>query len=169
MTTLRPACPRDNDTMARTHHSGAMVSGGNPHDGIRIGELAQRTGASSTRSLRYYEQRGLLTSHRDQMATVATATTSSISSPTCADCLSAGLSVADIQQFGSCLTSPDLGSSPCAPASKSTSSDSALSMTRSPRSPTYVTTLPRTPTAYARISSPDQEDRGAQAGEGDVI
>jgi len=84
-------------------------------DGLRIGELARRTGVSA-RSLRYYEQRGLLSARRDRngyrrydgdVVTVV---------GNVRRLLDAGLSVADIRQFGACLTSPDLGSSPCAAA-----------------------------------------------------
>lgn len=92
-----------------------MIADDNKQGGIRIGELAQRTGVSA-RSLRYYEQRGLLTSNRDRNGYRRY---SSEVIPLVANLrrlFGAGLSVADIQHFGSCLTSPDLGSSPCGAA-----------------------------------------------------
>ena len=92
-----------------------MTSDDNDHDGIRIGELAQRTGVSA-RSLRYYEQRGLLTSHRDRNGYRRYSNDVVQLVSNLRRLLGVGLSVADIQQFGSCVTSPDLGSSPCAPA-----------------------------------------------------
>lgn len=92
-----------------------MSSDDHEQGGMRIGELAQRTGVSA-RSLRYYEQRGLLTSHRDQNGYRRYDNAVVHLVVNLRRLLGAGLSVADIQQFGSCLTSPDLGSSPCAPA-----------------------------------------------------
>lgn len=92
-----------------------MIADDNEHSWIRIGELAQRTGVS-TRSLRYYEQRGLLTSRRDQSGYRRYGKDVVHLVVNLRRLLGAGLSVADIQQFGSCLTSPDLGTSPCASA-----------------------------------------------------
>lgn len=106
MTTGHLGLPRDNDPVARTEHQ---------RDEIRIGELARRTGASA-RSLRYYEQRGLLTSHRDQNGYRRYRSDVVDLVVNLRRLLGAGLSVADIQRFGSCFSSPDLGSSPCTSA-----------------------------------------------------
>ncbi|TDC47916.1 MerR family transcriptional regulator [Actinomadura sp. KC345] len=82
---------------------------------MRIGELARRTGASP-RSLRYYEQRGLLTSRRDRNGYRRYDEAAVQLVNNLRHLLGAGLSVADVREFGSCLASPDLESSPCAPA-----------------------------------------------------
>lgn len=83
--------------------------------GLRIGELAERTGVSA-RSLRYYEQRGLLTSHRDHNGYRRYDETVVPLVANLRRLLDAGLSVADIQRFGHCLTEPDMDLSPCAAA-----------------------------------------------------
>lgn len=82
---------------------------------MRIGELAQRTGVS-TRSLRYYEQCGLLTSRRDRNGYRRYSEDVVHLVSNVRRLISAGLSIADIRQFGSCLASSELDSSPCAPA-----------------------------------------------------
>ncbi|HVW43106.1 MAG TPA: MerR family transcriptional regulator [Amycolatopsis sp.] len=82
---------------------------------MRIGELARRTGVSA-RSLRYYEQHGLLTSRRDRNGHRRYSEDVVHLVVNLRRLLSAGLSMADVQQFGSCLASPDLGPSPCAAA-----------------------------------------------------
>lgn len=92
-----------------------MSSSDTDCDGLRIGELAARTGVSA-RSLRYYEQRGVLTSQRDQNGYRRYNNDVVHLVINLRRLLDAGLSLADIHQFGSCLASPDLGSSPCAPA-----------------------------------------------------
>ena len=81
-------------------------------DGLRIGELARRTN-TSTRSLRYYEQRGLITAERDPngyrrypLETVQVVAN-------LRRLLDAGLSTDDIHQFGSCVRAPDLDATPC--------------------------------------------------------
>lgn len=96
-------------------HTGAMTSERSEHTGLRIGELAAHTGVS-TRSLRYYEQRGLLTSRRDRNGYRRYSSDAIDLVMNLRRLLDAGLSVADIHQFGSCLASPDLGSTPCPPA-----------------------------------------------------
>jgi DNA-binding transcriptional MerR regulator len=92
-----------------------MVRDDSEHHEMRIGELAQRTGVS-TRSLRYYEQRGLLTSRRDRNGYRRYSDDAVPLIINLRRLLRSGLSVADIRRFGSCLRIPDLGSSPCAPA-----------------------------------------------------
>ncbi|MFX4273943.1 MerR family transcriptional regulator [Propionibacteriaceae bacterium Y1685] len=74
---------------------------------MQIGELAQLTGASP-RSLRYYEEQGLITSERrdngyreygdDALLVVRNVRT----------LLAAGLTLADIGQIGECLFTQDL-------------------------------------------------------------
>jgi DNA-binding transcriptional MerR regulator len=82
---------------------------------VRIGELARRAG-TSPRSLRYYEQQGLLDSHRrdngyreyDESAVVRVRNIRAL--------LEAGLSCDEIGQLGECL-SRDLTDEPiCEPA-----------------------------------------------------
>ncbi|TDC98132.1 MerR family transcriptional regulator [Actinomadura sp. 7K507] len=82
---------------------------------MRIGELARRTGVS-TRSLRYYEERGLLASRRDRNGYRRYGDEAVVLVNNLRHLLGAGLSVENVREFGSCLASPDLGSSPCAPA-----------------------------------------------------
>jgi len=92
-----------------------MNSDNHEDSGLLIGELAQRTGAS-TRSLRYYQQRGLLTASRDRNGYRRYHTEAVDLVTNLRRLLGAGLSVTDIQQFGNCLTSPALEQNPCAPA-----------------------------------------------------
>jgi deazaflavin-dependent oxidoreductase (nitroreductase family) len=84
-------------------------------DGIRIGELARRTGVSA-RSLRYYEKRGLLVSHRDHSGYRRYRDDVVPLVANLGRLFGAGLSVDDVRQFGSCVASADLGAAPCAPA-----------------------------------------------------
>ncbi len=84
-------------------------------DGIRIGELARRTGVSA-RSLRYYEKRGLLVSHRDHSGYRRYRDDVVPLVANLGRLFGAGLSVDDVRQFGSCVANPDLGAAPCAPA-----------------------------------------------------
>lgn len=95
--------------------TGAMSSGNTERNGLRIGELAKHTGVSA-RSLRYYEQRGVLTSRRDRNGYRRYDSDVIPLVLNVRRLLDSGLSVADARQFGSCLASPDLGVSPCAPA-----------------------------------------------------
>jgi deazaflavin-dependent oxidoreductase (nitroreductase family) len=83
--------------------------------GMRIGELARRTGVS-TRSLRYYEKRGLLVSHRDRNGYRRYRDDVVPLVINLRRLFGAGLSVEDVRQFGSCLATADLDASPCAPA-----------------------------------------------------
>lgn len=92
-----------------------MISDDNGHHGMRIGELARRTEVS-TRSLRYYEQHGLLTAHRGQNGYRRYHNDVVPLVVNLRRLLSAGLSIADIQQFAPCLANPDLDSTPCTPA-----------------------------------------------------
>ncbi|QGK72322.1 MerR family transcriptional regulator [Allosaccharopolyspora coralli] len=82
---------------------------------MKIGELARRTGVS-TRSLRYYEQRGLLTARRDHNGYRRYSTDAVDLVLNLRRLLKSGLSVADVHRFGSCVASPDLDSTPCVPA-----------------------------------------------------
>lgn len=84
-------------------------------DGLRIGELARRT-ATSTRSLRYYEQRGLITADREHNGYRRYAPDVVNMVNNIRLLLNAGLSIDDIRQFGSCVRSPDLDATPCAAA-----------------------------------------------------
>lgn len=90
-----------------------MASDGNER--LRIGELARRTGAS-TRSLRYYEQRGLVTSRRDRNGYRSYSTEDVDLVLNLRRLLAAGLSITDIRQFRDCITNSDPGDNPCAPA-----------------------------------------------------
>ena len=92
-----------------------MASTADRHDGLRIGELARRTGAS-TRSLRHYEQRGLITAHRDHNGYRRYDPDVVHVVHNLRRLLGAGLSIDDIHQFGSCVLAPDLDASPCASA-----------------------------------------------------
>ena len=103
------------NSRAGTRHTGAMIPDDRADHGMRIGELARRTGAS-TRSLRYYEQRGLLASRRDRNGHRRYGDEAVHLVNNVRHLLGAGLSVADVREFGPCLASPELGSSPCAPA-----------------------------------------------------
>jgi DNA-binding transcriptional MerR regulator len=98
-----------------THQGDGMDPAADHHDGLRIGEVARRT-TTSTRSLRYYEQRGLITAQRDHNGyrryhhDVVNVVNN------LRHLLSAGLSIDDINKFGSCVRSPDLDASPCTSA-----------------------------------------------------
>jgi DNA-binding transcriptional MerR regulator len=98
-------------------HSDDMVPTAHCPDGLRIGELARRT-ATSTRSLRYYEQRGLITAHRDHNGYRRYDHNIVNVVNNLRHLLSAGLSIDDIHQFGSCVRSPDLDAAPCMSALK---------------------------------------------------
>ncbi|MCP2330241.1 MULTISPECIES: MerR family transcriptional regulator [Actinoalloteichus] len=92
-----------------------MVSAVDQRDWLRIGELARRT-ATSTRSLRYYEQRGLIVSDREHNGYRRYAPDVVPVVNNIRRLLNAGLSIDDIKQFGSCVRSPSLDATPCAPA-----------------------------------------------------
>lgn len=80
-----------------------------------IGELARRTGVSA-RSLRHYEKHGLLTSHRDHNGYRRYHEDVVQLVHNLRALFGAGLSVADVTQFGACVASSDLGAHPCAAA-----------------------------------------------------
>jgi DNA-binding transcriptional MerR regulator len=83
--------------------------------GMLIGELVERTGVSA-RSLRYYEQRGLLTSRRDHNGYRRYDDGVVPLVVNLRGLFEAGLSVEDIRRFGSCVADRDLGASPCVAA-----------------------------------------------------
>lgn len=95
------------------HHSEGMVP--DHREGLLIGELARRTG-TSTRSLRYYEQQGLIAADRDRNGyrryteDVVNVVTN------LRRLLDAGLSVDDINQFGHCVRASNLDAAPCSSA-----------------------------------------------------
>lgn len=84
-------------------------------DGMLIGELAERTGVSA-RSLRYYEQHGLLTSDRDHNGYRRYREDVVHLVRNLRLLLGGGLSIADVKQFGSCVFERDLGARPCTAA-----------------------------------------------------
>ncbi|TDV38576.1 MerR family transcriptional regulator [Actinophytocola oryzae] len=92
-----------------------MTPAADHRDGLRIGELSRRT-ATSARSLRYYEQRGLITADREQNGYRRYGPDVVNVVNNIRVLLSAGLSVDDIDQFGSCVRSPDLNAAPCTAA-----------------------------------------------------
>jgi DNA-binding transcriptional MerR regulator len=92
-----------------------MGSTADRQDGLRIGELSRRTGAS-TRSLRYYEQRGLIAAHRDHNGYRRYDHDVVHVVNNLRRLLSAGLSIDDIHQFGSCVRAPELDATPCVSA-----------------------------------------------------
>jgi DNA-binding transcriptional MerR regulator len=103
------------DAIAASAHSEGMVSTADRLNGLLVGELARRTGAS-TRSLRYYEQRGLINAHRDHNGYRRYDHDVVQVVNNLRRLLSAGLSIDDIHQFGSCVRAPDLDATPCASA-----------------------------------------------------
>ncbi|WET76759.1 MerR family transcriptional regulator [Amycolatopsis sp. QT-25] len=92
-----------------------MVSTASHHEGLRIGQLSRATGAS-TRSLRHYEQRGLINAHRDHNGYRRYDASVIQVVHNVRRLLSAGLSIDDIHQFGSCVRALDLDASPCVSA-----------------------------------------------------
>ncbi|OZM75230.1 MerR family transcriptional regulator [Amycolatopsis antarctica] len=82
---------------------------------MRIGELSRQTG-TSTRSLRYYEQRGLITAHRDHNGYRRYDHDVIHVVKNLRRLLGAGLSIDDIHQFGTCVRALDLDATPCASA-----------------------------------------------------
>ncbi|WP_145806190.1 MerR family transcriptional regulator [Kribbella amoyensis] len=92
-----------------------MASSDDRREGLRIGELASRT-AVSVRSLRYYEQRGLIAADRESNGYRRYALEVVDVVNNIRVLLGAGLSIDDISQFGVCIRSPDLDEAPCAAA-----------------------------------------------------
>lgn len=78
---------------------------------MRIGELAQRTGASA-RSLRYYEQLGLITADRTDNGYRDYDERNVLVVDNIRRLLAAGLNTAEIKRVGDCLYSVDLRNAP---------------------------------------------------------
>ncbi|GAA0898127.1 MerR family transcriptional regulator [Pseudonocardia zijingensis] len=72
-----------------------------------IGELSRRTGVSP-RSLRYYEQHGLLRSSRTANGWRDYDETAEHRARTVAEMLAAGLTIEGVKELGPCLDQPDL-------------------------------------------------------------
>lgn len=84
---------------------------------MQIGELAQRTGISR-RSLRYYEQQGLLHARRANNGWRDYEEAAVIRARNVRELLDAGLSVADIREVGGCLERDLAATVPCGQAAQ---------------------------------------------------